>query len=205
MIYALLSPLGRFLSKLLFRLKATGRESIPRKGGLLIVSNHASYLDPVILDGAVGRPVYFFARSELFEIPLFGWLIRQLHAFPVHLGRLDKDAIKRAIKELKRGRVVVVYPEGTRSRDGTLQRGQAGAGFFAVKAGVPVLPVYLRGTYEALTPGSKKVRLRKISIHFGSPLFFKPPEALSGRAAPSEDEVGSGRQGRGRQFNSLCI
>ena len=172
MLYLILRLFAVLLCKLLFRVRVTGRENIPRHGGVLLISNHASYLDPVILGVAFPRPLYFFARSDLFQHRAFGWLIRTLHAFPVHIDKLDKDAIEHAIQELTSGKTVVVFPEGTRSRTGALRSGQAGAGFLAVKAKVPVLPVYLRGAYDAFPPGAKMIRPKKISIHFGKPLSF---------------------------------
>ena len=175
MLYLVLRLFAVLLCSILFRIHVTGRENIPKQKGILLISNHASYLDPVILGVASLRPLYFFARANLFQNPVFGWLIRSLHAFPVHIERLDKDAIERAIKELTEGKVVVVFPEGTRSRGGELRAGQAGAGFLAVKAKVPVLPVYLRGVYDAFPPGAKMIRPKKISVHFGKVLFFEPP------------------------------
>ena len=174
MLYLILRPFTFLLCKLFFRVRVTGRENIPRHGGVLLISNHASYLDPVLLGITFPRPLYFFARSDLFQHCIFGWLIRTLHAFPVHIDKLDKDAIEHAIKKLTRGKTVVVFPEGTRSRTGALRPGQAGAGFLAVKAKVPVLPVYLRGTYETLPPGARMIRPKKISVHFGEPLSFHP-------------------------------
>lgn len=176
MLYLILRPLAILLCKFLFRVHVTGREFIPKESGVLLVTNHASYLDPVILGVVCSRPLYFFAKAELFQNPIFGGLIRSLHAFPVHINRLDKDAIERAIQELTEGKAVLVFPEGTRSRDGELRPGQAGAGFLAVKAKVPVLPVYLRGAYEALPPGAKMIRPKKISVHFGEPLSFIPQD-----------------------------
>ena len=177
MLYQILRLFSILLCKILFRVTVKGREAIPQKGGILLVSNHASYLDPILLGVVCPRPVHFFARADLFKKNFwFGGLIRALHAFPVDIHRpLDKDAIEKAIKKLKEGEVVVVYPEGTRSRDGALHRGQAGAGFFAVKAGVPVLPVYIRGAYAAFPPGAWVIRPQKISVHFGKILFFPPP------------------------------
>ena len=172
MLYLILRPFAILLCKLFFRVRVTGRENIPRRGGVLLISNHASYLDPVLLGIVFPRPLYFFARSDLFQHRLFGGLIRTLHAFPVHLHKLDKDAIEHAVKELTRGKTVVVFPEGTRSRTGALRSGQAGAGFLAVKAKVSVLPVYLRGAYNAFPPGAKMIRPKKVSIHFGEPLSF---------------------------------
>ena len=192
MLYLILRFFGVFLFKLLFRFHVTGKNAIPGKGGILIVSNHVSYLDPLMLAAASPRPLYFFAKSGLFKNSLFGWLIRMLHAFPVHQDRLDKDAIERAIRELKKGKALVVFPEGTRSTDDRIHPGQAGAGFFAVKAGVPVLPVYLRGTYEALPPGRRMIRPKKVSIHFGKPLFFDPSASPSreGTEEPTPKKAG---------------
>lgn len=183
MLYLILRLLAVLLCKLLFRVHVTGREFIPKEGGVLLVTNHASYLDPVILGVVCPRPLYFFARADLFKHRIFGWLIRSLHAFPVRLDRLDKDAIERAIRELTEGKVVVVFPEGTRSRSGELQPGQAGVGFFAVKAKVPVIPVYLRGVYKALPPGSKMIRPKRISAHFGKSLLFETLPSLQGQEA----------------------
>lgn len=187
MIYLLLRYFAMVLCKFLFRVRTSGREHIPRKGGVLLVSNHTSYLDPILLGVAYPRPLHFFARSELFENFWFGRLIRALHAFPVDTHRpLDKDAMERAIKRLKEGKAVVVYPEGTRSRDGLLHRGEAGAGFFAVKAGVPVLPVYLKGSYAAFPPGARMIRPKKISVHFGKALFFSPETHWRESASPQK-------------------
>lgn len=158
--------------KLLFRIEVTGREFIPRKGGLLLVSNHASYVDPVVLGVACPRPLYFFARWGLFQNPLFGALIRALHAFPVRVGRTDKEAILESIEKLIEGKTVVLFPEGSRSWDGSLRQGHTGAGLLAVRSRVPVLPVYIQGSHEALPRGAKMIRPKKISVHFGKPLSF---------------------------------
>lgn len=189
MFYLFLRSCSIPLLKLFFRFRVTGREAIPKKGGTLLVSNHASYLDPILLGVAVPRPLYFFAKERLFHLnPFFTWLIHSLHAFPVNPDKLDKDALSRAIDILKKGKILVVYPEGTRSRDGKLQRGEAGAGFLAVRAGVPVIPVYLKGSYEALPPGARMIRPKSVSVHFGKALFFYPP--ASDEKDPHERNVG---------------
>jgi len=179
MLYRFLLPFGILLCKLLFRLHATGKEAFPKEGGVLLVSNHVSYLDPVVLGIAAPRPLYFFAKSTLFKNRFFAALIRSLHAFPVTLGKHDKGAITQAIQELGAGKCVLMFPEGTRSRDGTLREGHSGAALIATRANVPILPVYVRGTREALPRGGRFIRPKKVSVHFGAPLFFKAPEILS--------------------------
>ncbi|MFH1857672.1 MAG: lysophospholipid acyltransferase family protein [Candidatus Omnitrophota bacterium] len=182
MIYYVLRFLSYIVCKLLFRVELTGREHIPKEGGLLVVCNHISYLDPVTFGGAFPRPLYFLTKSEFYRHRFFGWLLRKLHTIPIHLDRYDKQGMQRAIEILREGKALVVYPEGARSRDGKLHPGRAGAGFLAIQAGVPVLPVYLRGTYEALPPRAHMIRLHKIFVHIGQVLDFSAsaPPAASG-------------------------
>jgi len=172
MLYFFLRLLAILLFKFFFRFEVTGREYLPKKGGFLLVSNHASYLDPVALGIASSRPLYFFARWDLFKNPFFGELLRALHAFPVRIGKMDKRAIQESLEKLKEGRILVLFPEGTRAKDGSLRDGHVGAGFLAVRSGVPVVPAYLRGTFEAFPRGAKWIRFRKIFVHFGKPITF---------------------------------
>ena len=179
MLYFFLRLLAVLLFKTLFRIRVTGREKIP-KGGVLLVSNHTSHIDPVALGVAFPRPLYFFARWDLFSNPFFGTLIQHLHAFPVHIGGRDKDAIQGTIQKLREGKTVVLFPEGSRSRDGSFHRGQAGAGLIASKTGVPVLPAYIRGSHKVLPRGARMIRLGEVSVHFGKPLFFSPARDVPG-------------------------
>ncbi|MBN2582845.1 MAG: 1-acyl-sn-glycerol-3-phosphate acyltransferase [Planctomycetes bacterium] len=128
--------------------RAYHRERVPPSGGLLVVSNHQSYLDPILVALPIPRPFNPMARASLFRNPLFSWLIRSLYAFPVRRGSADLTAIKEAIRRLRRGEIVLVFPEGTRTRDGSIGRLQAGLVLIAQRAKVPIMPAVVDGAYE---------------------------------------------------------
>ena len=123
-----------------FDLKVYNANYVPRRGGVLIVSNHQSYLDPVLLAVKLHRPLSYMAKSELFENPFLAWLIRNLNAYPVRQGEGDVGAVKETIRRLQEGHALNLYPEGTRSPDGTLQPLLPGVGLIVRRAGVPVVP-----------------------------------------------------------------
>ena len=144
-----LVPLGstviRLAAAVLFRLRVRGQENIPDSGGAIIAANHASYLDPPIVGGSIRRQVRYMAAEELFRIPVFGPLIRSVGSFPVKRGEDDRSALREAVRQLKRGHLLLVFPEGTRSFNGELGEGKAGIGFIALHAGVPVIPAFVEG------------------------------------------------------------
>lgn len=166
--------IGRWLLhvffRLFFRYQIEGREHIPREGGVLIAANHASALDPPLLGCASPRQVYFMAKAELFSMPVLSWLLPRVGAFPVHRGAADRSAIRSAIEYLKQGNAVVIFPEGTRTRTGELLPLQRGAGLIALKAGVPVVPVGLVGTFRPLRIKNGIPRLNRIIVRFGEPI-----------------------------------
>ena len=146
LFYKFTRLLCRMILVLLRRWEVQGVENLSNAGGLVLVSNHTSYWDPVVVGCAFNRQVHFMAKSELFAIPLLGTAIRTLGAFPVRRDKSDRNAIRTAVKLLEEGRVVGVFPEGTRSRTGELQKPHLGAAMLALKAGVPMLPVAVNGT-----------------------------------------------------------
>lgn len=168
--------IGRSLSRLLFkatcRLEVVGRENLPATGGVIIAPNHISHLDPPLVGAALSRSVYFMAKRELFEVPIFGWIIRQTHAFPVSRGTADRQAIRQAQKLLESGEVLVIFPEGKRSPDGRLQAPELGLAMIAARAGVPVVPMALTGTNYALPRGSVCFRPARIRVTIGAPQSF---------------------------------
>ena len=101
-----------------WRMRVSGRERVPRTGPLIVAANHVSYFDPPVLGCALPRPLHFMAKKELFAVPLLGAMIRLYNAFPVDRGRGDVGAIKRAVEALKAGNAVLLFPEGTRNREG---------------------------------------------------------------------------------------
>ncbi|WP_018085167.1 lysophospholipid acyltransferase family protein [Desulfurispora thermophila] len=142
--------LARFICQLylLFfrRWKIKGAENIPRQGGLLVICNHISYLDPVAVGCALPRRIYFMAKSELFEIPILKQIITALGAFPLHRGSGDLNAVKTALRYLQAGKTVGIFPEGTRSKTEGLLDPHQGAAMLAIRTGVPVLPIAVSGT-----------------------------------------------------------
>ncbi|NLI14873.1 MAG: 1-acyl-sn-glycerol-3-phosphate acyltransferase [candidate division Zixibacteria bacterium] len=133
----------------LCRLKRTGHEKIPKQGGLIIASNHQAAADPFIMGTAVPRELAFMAKKELFEIPIEGWLIKRFNAFPVDRFGFDLGVIKKSIEILESGQALVMFPEGTRSKDGKIHEGKIGVGMLARKAGVPIMPVYIENSRKA--------------------------------------------------------
>ncbi len=153
-----------------FRMKRIGREHLPNKGPLLLASNHRSFLDPFVIGMLVRRPVYYMAKRELFEKRWQAWLLNGLGAFPIDRGAGDGAAMDTARAILDRGDCVVVFPEGTRVRQGGLHAPRRGIGRLALEAGVPVAPVAIIGS-ENLRRGWR-IRPRKVRVRVGRPMNF---------------------------------
>lgn len=171
-LYAIAHVVFYTLAKLFFRLRIIGHHHIPETGGVLIAANHASYTDIPFLGCAMKRRVNFMARAGLFRNPIVGWLYRT-GGFPIERGSISRDKLGEAIKRLKEGKVVVIYPEGGRSADGRLGSGMPGIGMLVALTGVPVVPAYLAGTDKVLPVGSAWIRIHPVTVHFGEPLDFK--------------------------------
>ncbi|MCK5733316.1 MAG: 1-acyl-sn-glycerol-3-phosphate acyltransferase [Candidatus Latescibacteria bacterium] len=157
--------------KIFFRLKVEGQRNIPPEGGVILASNHCSLLDPPLVGVSSGRPLYFLAKKELFDPPGFGRLIAALHAFPVSRG-FGRKAIEQVLKMLKTERMVLLFPEGTRQKDGTLGHARAGVGMIALKSGKPIVPVWVSGSHRAWRAF---IGLRRVRVRFGRPI---QPEAF---------------------------
>ena len=139
----------RRLYRLTGGLEVLGRENIPPEGPLVVASNHASFWDPMILGAAFDRPLHFMARKTLFDVPIFGWLIRQTLAFPLNREGDSREALRAFGTLLDQSHAVLIFPEGTRTRDGALGEIKAGIGMIAVRNRVPVLPLYIWGSYQS--------------------------------------------------------
>ncbi|HSP22199.1 MAG TPA: lysophospholipid acyltransferase family protein [Planococcus sp. (in: firmicutes)] len=149
----------------LYRFEVLGLESFPKEGGILLCSNHIHALDPPVVGMTAPRTVHFMAKEELFKLPVLGALLPKVNAFPVKRGMSDRDAMRTALKILKSGEVVGLFPEGTRSIDGVLKKGLSGAGFFALRGNADVVPCAIIGPYKAF---------RKVKVVFGEPIPMDP-------------------------------
>ncbi len=152
-VYGALAPIYRF--------DVSGHEHFPKEGGVLICSNHIHALDPPVVGILAPRPVHFMAKEELFNAPILKTLIPRLNAFPVKRGMSDREAMRKAIQLLKDGNVVGLFPEGTRSKDGQLKKGLAGAGFFALRGNAVVVPTAIVGPYKPF---------KRLKVVYGEPM-----------------------------------
>lgn len=168
---------AQFLSYAYYRLfhgfAVEGLENIPKDGPFLLASNHLSFLDPPALGCRMPRNLHYFARDSLFKGPL-GMLIRALNSIPVNRSQLDLATLRTVLKVLKDGHPLLVFPEGTRSEDGSLGEGKKGVGMLVAKSQVPVLPARIFGSYEILGKGKSLPRIgRKLRVRYGTLLNFE--------------------------------
>lgn len=162
MLYRFARTILLALFKLIFRFEARGVEHIPREGGVVLCSNHKSVLDPITLGIAVKREVHFMAKAELFDIPLFGGLIRKVGAFPVKRGGVSKETIRMAVNLLRDGEVMGIFPTGTRNQ--AVGLGKRGAVSMAFRGGAAIVPVAIVGSYRPF---------RKMMAVYGAPLDLR--------------------------------
>ena len=141
---------------LLFRVRTYGRDNIPEKGAFILISNHQSYLDPMLCGGPIKRHLSFLARESLFNHWLFGRMISSVGTIPVKLGEADISAMRKIINVLKQDRGVCLFPEGTRSHDGKITALKPGLGLLCRRGGAAVVPVVIEGAFECW-PRHKKI------------------------------------------------
>ncbi len=163
---ALVRPGIRAVGRLYFGLELTGTEHIPPSGPLLITPNHQTFADPPLVSVPIRYPVHYMAWDRLFRIPVFGSLIRRLRAFPVDVYTKDSRATREAIRLLRAGQALMIFPEAGRSTDGAVGGFRLGAFRLAVAHRVPLLPVTIEGGYEAWPPGQRLPRPRRIRITY---------------------------------------
>ena len=160
------------LLKVLFQLETQGLENIPAEGNAILASNHFSFLDHFLLPVVVDRDITFIAKSELFENPIWGFLLTRWGQISLNRGTGDNSAVNQAIEVLESGNLFGIYPEGTRTRDGKLHGGHTGVARISLISGAPVIPVGMIGTYEILPRGAVKPNFGKAEIRIGKPMDF---------------------------------
>lgn len=180
MIYFIAKKILKLLFKIFFRLEVTGAENCPGSGALIVASNHASFLDPIIAGVAAPRALNFMARNSLFRNKIFGKILTSVNAFPLRREGADMGAMRLAIDKLCQGKAVLIFPEGTRSKDGNLGTPKAGIGLLAAMSGANILPCYIKGSIDVLPSWAVFPRFKKISVCIGKPVKF--------------DKNGSGRE-----------
>jgi glycerol-3-phosphate dehydrogenase (NAD(P)+) len=164
-----------------FRMGRIGREHVPKEGPVIIAANHRSFLDPFVIGTMARRPMYYVAKEELFRKRWMAWILNALGAFPVRRGAGDEDSIATAKEILARGDIVLIFPEGTRTRPGSLGKPKRGVGRLALESGAPVVPIAVIGT-EDVRKGWR-IRPRKVRLRAGRPLSFPCVEKASPQLA----------------------
>jgi len=170
-VYGLFHYIFKTLYGMLFRGDVTGVENIPAHGAFLLAGNHASHLDPPAIGSNVPRQISFFARKTLWKGGVLSWWMNQAGCIPVDRdGASDVSAIKRVLKTLQNGKALILFPEGTRSRDGSFQKPKSGVGMIACRARVPVVPVRIFDSHKAWGRSGRFTPSTPVSITYGKPL-----------------------------------
>ncbi len=162
-------------------IRATGREHLPKSGGVILVSNHLSHLDVFVLGILLPRPLNYVARSTLF-LPGLGFFIRSVGGFPIQRDGKGSEGFKETLRRVRNGGIVTFFPEGTRSETGELAELKPGIVALASRAGVPIVPAAIAGTFEAWPKGQKFPRPHPIRVHYGEPIS---PDQMTGKT-PAE-------------------
>jgi 1-acyl-sn-glycerol-3-phosphate acyltransferase len=153
--YLLGYSLSKALAKTFFNYRVIGAENMIEEGPCIIAANHCSYLDPPLVGVACKRAIHYLARKSLLDIPVLGPILPELNVIPVDQKNADRSALMGAIRVVRNGGAVLIFPEGTRSHDGKLQPAQPGIGMIAAKTGAPVVPVRISGSYDAFPKGAR--------------------------------------------------
>lgn len=169
MLYFILCWLSKRALRVFFKLKIIGVENIPRKKGCIIVSNHISFLDPIVIAATSFRKVNFLARQSLFKNYLFGKFLRSINVSFITRDSANIKALKKALVKLKENKVIALFPQGTRQK--SWEGAKKGAGFLCQRANVYVIPTYVKGTDKALPRGAKFIKFSPLTIYFGKAII----------------------------------
>jgi 1-acyl-sn-glycerol-3-phosphate acyltransferase len=182
--YRVIRDAACLVFKIIGRTRVIGHKNIPWDGPVVVACNHVSFADPPLVGSNIRRECAFMARHDLWKSRLLGGLISRLNAFPVHRDTPDRGALRAAVDVLKRGLVLILFPEGTRSMDGALQEASGGIALIVQRSGAPVVPCVVVGPETMWPPGSKRLRFTRLMVVFGRPIFFTPD-------SPRDEVVGA--------------
>jgi 1-acyl-sn-glycerol-3-phosphate acyltransferase len=169
-MYSFFRSLCRIVTSVCFDLKVYGSEHVPLTGGVLLLCNHQSFIDPPCVTAQLRRPASFLAKSELFDVPVFGKVIPRLNAFPVRQGAGDVGAVRETIKRLKEGHLLTLFPEGSRTETGQMTPLQGGFTLVVRKTEVPIVPVAIDGSFKAWPRGAVLPQRAPVRVQFGPAL-----------------------------------
>ena len=190
--------LVKFVLRLFFRvgfgLEVVGCEHVPRHGPFLVASNHVSYLDPPLVGAACPRRLRFMARKDLYDHRWLGAFLRGVHAIPLKRAEADLPAFRAALAALQSGSGVAIFPEGERQLSGELGTAKRGVGLLADTARVPVIPVFVQGTFQALPPGAHRLHRAKIRVAFGEAIPYTDAPAPRRHERVAEAVTGAWRR-----------
>lgn len=171
-MYRLGWTLSRLMCGVYFRRREAGFENVPESGPFILASNHCSFLDPQLVGSSCSRAISYLGRESLFSNPLIAWILRSVGSVPVDRDGASGKGLKTIVERLLGGDGIILFPEGTRTSDGGLQKGRAGVGLVVIKSGAPVVPVRVFGTYEAFGRHHSLPRPRRVGVRFGPVIDF---------------------------------
>lgn len=172
MLYSLFKIFISLIFKLFYPLKVKGLENMPQEGAVILVANHSSYFDPLYLVLAIPRKVNWMVSRSYYDLWWLRWFFKATACFPVNVDRPNIEAIKSALLILKRGKILGIFPEGDRSKDGRLKAGEPGVALLALKSGASILPAAIEGAFKAYPPGAKLPKPHPINVSFGYSFTF---------------------------------
>jgi len=184
LFYRITRPIVTSICRVLWRVRVSGRENLPRDGGFILAPSHRSMMDIPFAAVVTSRRIRFMGKKSLFSVPVVGTLFRWLGGFPVSRDGTDRKAVRDSVDMLRAGEVLCVYPEGTRQRGPKIQPLQPGAAYLALRAGVPIIPIGMAGTEEIMRTSRDPIpRFARVALVVGKPIM---PEVLPGTLVPRD-------------------